>query len=288
MGRGVQKVNCLILFTGTDDNARELAKCMIEKLPACYIIFNCRKSVGERLKTRLDEFAKENKIETEHQIIECIDFGDNFNEFTIDQTVEPFMHKAARHFKDKTGEKLMKMYLVLSSAIDTISGEISDHAHSIYHQYFLDNVVSYMPVLKMMRKVQRMFNTDNQSQVGLFVLDMIPDIDYVGNGSDINHCFSMMCMGRASLQILIDCFQMENDPNNPINVVHMKDIIDRKLINETKKIQNCRARTDDQKPNLVAASCFKTMFDPNLMMAQGARSININKNMPAKRNFGFW
>ena len=40
MGRGVQKVNCLILFTGTDDNARELAKCMIEKLPACYIIFN--------------------------------------------------------------------------------------------------------------------------------------------------------------------------------------------------------------------------------------------------------
>ena len=28
---------------------------------------------------------------------------------------------------------------------------------------------------------------------------------------------------------------MENDPNNPINVVHMKDIIDRKLINETKK-----------------------------------------------------
>ena len=92
-----------------------------------------------------------------------------------------------------------------------------------------------MPVLKMMRKVQRLFNTDNASQVGLFVLDMIPDIDYVGNGSDINHCFSMMCMGRASLQILIDCFQMENDPNNPINVVHMKDIIDRKLINETKK-----------------------------------------------------
>ena len=73
--------------------------------------------------------------------IECIDFGDNFNEFTIDQTVEPFMHKAARHFKDKTGSQLMKMYLVLSSAIDTISGEISDHAHSIYHQYFLDNVV---------------------------------------------------------------------------------------------------------------------------------------------------
>ena len=53
-------------------------------------------------------------------------------------------------------------------------------------------------------------------------------------------------------------------------------------------VQNCRARTDDQKPNLVAASCFKTMFDPNLMMAQGARSININKNMPAKRNFSFW
>ena len=85
-------------------------------------------------------FGGREQIFTKFQI-ECIDFGDNFNEFTIDQTVEPFMHKAARHFKDKTGSQLMKMYLVLSSAIDTISGEISDHAHSIYHQYFLDNVV---------------------------------------------------------------------------------------------------------------------------------------------------
>ena len=59
-------------------------------------------------------------------------------------------------------------------------------------------------------------------------------------------------------------------------------------VNDYVSVQNCRARTDDQKPNLVAASCFKTMFDPNLMMAQGARSININKNMPAKRNFSFW
>ena len=46
-----------------------------------------------------------------------------------------------------------------------------------------------------MRKIQKSHNSDTGSKCGLGVIDMVPDVDYAGNGSEVNHQFSAMAMG---------------------------------------------------------------------------------------------
>ena len=96
---------------------------------------------------------------------------------------------------------------------------------------------------------------------------------------------------------MIDCFQMESDVDNPINVVHVCDIINHELIvaaqnsmlngccydiKKTIKANNCR--TDQQSANDIGCSTFRTIFDGD--KNQGVQSLSVCHNM--KKNAQYY